>query len=416
MNTEALWWLALNILTLVIMAYFSMVEMAAVSFNQVRLQYYVSKEDRRAIWLNHLLSNPSRLFGTTLIGVNVTMMIGSECSRQFYSALGYVPEIAPLTQILIVITIGELAPMFAARRYPQHVSMLGIAPLYASAWLMKPLLIGIDLITRAVTWIVRGTYHDSEEIFIGRDELQKLLEQQDDHIHPASGTEDFNIIVSHIFALREKTALQAMDPINPLHMIPTNCTVGYMRHILKNSALSYLPVYHRNHSNIVGIAFPRDLIRVPSSESVNNYARPPWFVTQSAKIVDILRQFRRNNQTAAIVLDAKGKAIGMLSLDAILEEIFGKVESRIAHQAYEPHRDHRVIERTVTGDMKVSDFIDEFGVEVDAQEVENLSQLLAKILGHIPEAGESVYIAPLRLTVKDTSLLGAKNITVTLQR
>jgi len=393
-----------------------MTEFACVCFNKVRLQYYVSKGHRKALWLDSLIKNPARLFSTTLVGVNVAMMISSECSRQFYSSLGLIPEIAPLTQVIIAITVGELAPMLAARRYPEHVAMLGMPLLYASSKIFYPLLLGIDAITKSFTWLIGQQFHRRSDIFISRDELQKILEQ-DDSGTPPTGTEDFNIIVSHIFGLREKTAAQIMEPINPVNMIPSNCTVAHMRHILKNSTLPYLPIYHRSYANVVGIAFPRDLIKAADEHPVRGYARPPWFLTQDTKIMEVLTQFRRNNQAVAIVLNTKGKAVGILTLNAMLREIFGKVEAEIAHKTPPLFfRGRRIIERTLPGEMNIDNFQKEFNITIDAQGAETLSQLVTKILGHIPEAGESATVGSLKLTVKETSLIGAKTITVASRR
>ena len=101
-----------------------MIEMACVSFNKVRLEYYVSKGKKRALWLSFLLHHPAYLFGTTLIGVNVALIIGSECARRFYAALGLNPDLAALTQILLVLIFAEISPMFAGRRYAEHVASL----------------------------------------------------------------------------------------------------------------------------------------------------------------------------------------------------------------------------------------------------------------------------------------------------
>ena len=93
------WFLFLTISCLIIQGFFAMLEMACVSFNKVRLQYYVSKGQKRAIWLSYLLNHPALLFGTTLIMVNAALLIGSECSRKFYDSLGLSPDWAPLTQV-----------------------------------------------------------------------------------------------------------------------------------------------------------------------------------------------------------------------------------------------------------------------------------------------------------------------------
>src|SRR5437879_1442922 len=111
MISSVLWWSLMNLLFLMMLAFYSMMEMACVSFNKVRLQYYVSKGQRRAIWINNLMQNSSIFFGTTLIGVNVALMAGSECSCQLYLSMGLNPDFSFLTQVLIVVIFGELAPM-----------------------------------------------------------------------------------------------------------------------------------------------------------------------------------------------------------------------------------------------------------------------------------------------------------------
>jgi CBS domain containing-hemolysin-like protein len=73
-----------TLLSIAIQGLFAFFEMACVSFNKVRLQYYVSLGTKRALWLNYLIQRPSRLFGTTLIGITTTLVVGSDCSRRFY--------------------------------------------------------------------------------------------------------------------------------------------------------------------------------------------------------------------------------------------------------------------------------------------------------------------------------------------
>ena len=63
MDSSAVYWLIFNLLSIIVLAFYSMLEMACVSFNKIRLQYYVSKGNKQAIWLNYLLQHPSRLFG-----------------------------------------------------------------------------------------------------------------------------------------------------------------------------------------------------------------------------------------------------------------------------------------------------------------------------------------------------------------
>ena len=126
METNALTWLILTFIFLIIQASYSMLEMAAVSFDKARLQYYADQGKRQARWLHFLLEKPARLFGTTLVAVNTALQIGSECSRKFYMSLDLSADLAPLSQIVLVVVFAELAPMLAARKHSEHVVMLGI--------------------------------------------------------------------------------------------------------------------------------------------------------------------------------------------------------------------------------------------------------------------------------------------------
>jgi CBS domain containing-hemolysin-like protein len=409
MIISAGWWLFFNFLTIIILAFYSMIEMACVSLNKVRLHYYVSQGDTRAIYLNSLLQNPSRLFGTTLIGVNVAMVVGSECAREFFSALGLSPDWAPLPQILLVVIFGELAPMFAARHYSEHVAMLGARLLYASATLMTPILAGINLISKIANRLLYQT-NSEPDLFLSQEELQKILEEHGEEYSQDFDSEEFNTIAANIFHLRVKNATQIMTPLKAVPMIASNGTVVQMRAILKKTGADYLLVYHNNQTNIVGLAFPRDLVRVPNTKRVRDYARPPWFVTENTKAMQILKQFRRNNQTVAVILNDQGAAVGVLNLDDLLEEIIGKVDE--GDTGVKLKKSFRLIERTLSGEMLVSEFNRQFEAELDETEDLTLAQFIASKLGHVPEEGDSIYIAPFEFEVKEASLLGAKTILV----
>ena len=205
--SAALYWFILALIFVGIQSFYSMMEMACVSFSKIRLQYYVSKGDKRAERLGYLLRNTSRLFGTTLIGVNVAMMFGSEFSRMFYNALGLNPSIAPLTQVMIVIIVGELAPMFAARKYSEHTAMLGANILYFSAIVMKPFLWIISAITHTVHWVFGGK-SNTFDLYLNQEEIRKVLEEHQEDQPEAGSVDELNMIVSNIFDLRSKTRSQ----------------------------------------------------------------------------------------------------------------------------------------------------------------------------------------------------------------
>lgn len=409
MKSSAILWLLFNILSIIVLAFYSMLEMACVSFNKVRLQYYVNKGVKRAIWLNYLLHNPSRLFGTTLIGVNIALVIGSECSREFYSAIGLSPDLAPLTQVILVVIFGELAPMFAARHYAEHVAMLGTPIIYASAKLMTPFLWTLGLISRICNLIVGGK-ESSSNIYLSQEELLKVLEEHSDEGASEQESDEFNAIAANIFNLRNKNVRKIMESINSVPMLPATATVAQMEALLAEGDAVNIPIYNRDISNIIAIAYPRDFLRVPDTHRVRDYARPPWFVPETASIMQILKQFRTNNESVAIALNREGMATGIIHLDDVLIEIFGEITYA---QRTSPHKPKAMlIEKIFSGDTTVGGFNEQFGVLLDQDPTMTLSDLIQKHLKHHPEKGESIYIAPFEIKVKETTLVDVKTICI----
>lgn len=404
-------WLLLNLVSLIVLAFYSMSEMACVSFNRIRLHYYMSKGYRSAIFLNWLLENPTRLFGTTLIMVNAATFFGSECSREFHAALGIDPDWSPLSQVLIVIIFGELAPMFAARRYAEHVGMLTSPLLYLSAKLMAPLLWTIGGITKLCKLIVGGTEAD-ENIFITQEELQKILEEKDEDAPSGVQNEEFNLVSDNIFELSKRDVRQIMEPITSLPRVPSNATVAQAGNAMAKSEADFVAVYHKDIHNIVGIARARDLIRAQDHKRVRDFSTPPWFVTEATSLMQLLIQFRKNHQVLGIILNKQGQAEGVIYLENITEALLGKFE--------EPEQDRYhitpqvpFIERTLPGWTKIGDFNARFRVVLEGDPEMTLSELVTEHIGHHPEVGETIVVGSFELAVEEAGLLEVKSIKIT---
>lgn len=399
---DSLFWLLLNLLTIATLGFFSMEEMAIVSFNKIRLQIYLNQGSRPARWIDSLLSHPSRLFGTTLIGVNVSMMLGSEFAREFHSSLGIDPDWAPLSQVLLVIIFGELAPQFAARRYPEQVAFLGAPLLYLCSKLMAPLIWVLGIISKAANALMGGkeSHHD---LFLTLDELQRVLEDNEEE-RPSGKSEDLDTIVSNIFRLRGLTAAKVMMPMHEVFAQPANTSVAALRRHLTQQHLSWIPIYLQTKEQIVGIVFISDLIRVGEAKRIQNYADSPWFITENTPVLQVLKEFKINKKICACVIDKNGHAKGILSLDNILNYIFGSLS------LFKPAK--VIIDVTVPGEMTLAAFQKEFGIPLAEKGCDTLSDLFIKKFEQHPEEGDTLSYPPFDLTVKESSLREVKKVLV----
>lgn len=404
MGESARFFLVMTLFCLLAQGIFAMFEMATVSFNKVRLQYYVSKKMRRARWLSYLITHPAQLFGTTLIGVNSCLILGSESARRFYESLGLNPDLAPLTQIFLVMIFAELSPMLAGRRYAEHVALLFIPVLFALSRILLPLIFLLDLLCRGVGRLLGSPRQG--KLYLSREELQNLIEERDE-------SKEMTRIVGNIFTLKEKVAKELMRPLSEVQMLPAFCTVGELRRFLNLRYTPYLPLYDHRPQNIVTVVYPRDLIRLSDDTKVREHGRSVWFITETASILQILKQFRRNNQTLAIVLNTAGVATGILTLDAIIEEIFSLATSAEERKESETTARTLFIERTFPAELAVHAFNQKYLADIPCKDDEEaLGEFMARHLGHIPAQGDVVRLETFELVAQEATLLGAKTILI----
>ena len=402
-------WFLCNVLSIVVLAFFSMMEMACVSFNRIRLQYYVSKGDKRALWLNELLQNPSSLFGTTLIMVNMALIFGSQFARDHYAALGWNPDLAPLSQVILVVVFGELAPMFAARRYAECMAFLGIPILYAFAWLLKPVLWVINKISLLCNRLLGGQEEEGA-LFLTAEELQKVLqkvvEEQDEELPLGVDNDELTAVATNIFQLREKSAAQICLPLQRLPLLPLYSSVGTMKAMLAHVGGSFCLVYQMHTQNVIGIVYSRDLIQSDPTEALKDVMHAPLFASEKATLMQLLKDFRVSDEKVAVVLDSKGRAIGIVPIANVIAELFGKTEI----SETEKKAAKIIIDRTFPADMTIGEVNSELSICLDEREDITLLELMAQHLGHRPEMGDSIAIGPFDLSVKEASLLEVKAI------
>lgn len=385
--------LIFSLIAVIIQGFFAFFEMAAVSFNKVRLQYYVSIGSKRALWLEYLLQKPSRLFVTTLIGITASLFIGSECSRRFYESIGLNPDWSAITQFPIVVIFGELAPMFAGRRHPEQAAMFCVPFIIVFAKILTPITWSFD----ALAQLIQRSKKKEISLFLSREEIKLAFEERKD---------EFNEAVGQIFNLKNLIAGELMTPLDQMKVASSNLTIAELKKMPYFDA--EIPIFHRFTRNIVGIVYLRDLLAMADNKTVMDAAKSPWFVTRDTAILHLLQQFRRNNQRIAVILDPSGQACGLLTLDQILAAIFGEEErgeERAGKLGY-------YVERTLSAEMSVREFNQKFHASLPQHHGDTLSDLLLAHLDHLPVKDEVVRVGEFEFMIDEPSLMGIKIVSV----
>jgi CBS domain containing-hemolysin-like protein len=370
-------------------AFFAMFEMAIVSFNRVRLHYYLFQKYKRAKWLESLLNKPSYLFGTTLIAISTVQQLGSELARRFYESLNLSPDFAPFTQVFIILIFGELAPMFAARRYSEHAALLSVPIVYFVSKLLSPLIWLIELLSKLIS------KKSESYLELSKAEIKKVLEEQDSVGHKS---DNISTITSNILSLKDKKANQMMAIIDSFHVIHDTFTIEQTRELLRKKYSPFILVHIQNS---LAIVFPQDLLMAPGYKLIKEFIRSPWCVSENTSVLSILKESR---QEACIILDRKGHPCGVITIAHIIDTLFGK--SHINKMR------HTVIEKKLSAEMSLTDFNRQFNVTLEYANTQNLSELINAVLGHQPMKNDSIYVGQFELIVIEPSLTGTKTVLV----
>ncbi|MFA5250552.1 MAG: CNNM domain-containing protein [Parachlamydiales bacterium] len=396
MLKEAFLVLGLSFFCILMQAFFSSFEMAALSFNKLRLEYLALKKNRSAERVLFLLKKPSRLFGTTLIMVTAFLQLGSEAARRFYLALGLNADLAPISQIVLVVIFGELAPLFAARRYSEQVALFSVKIVYMISRLLSPL---IFLLGKITSFFDRLFKTPPSDLFLSKEELQKAFEEKDSPLSSRVSRQ-----IGTIFNLKNLEVKKVALPLKMAGMVDSRTTLfAFKKHFAKQE--KYFLVYHDQKPNIVGVLNLEKLFKLEAEQRVVLAASSPWFVTENSSLLSLIEEFRFNHQKVAVVLDTFGHVAGFLPLELIVDLIF---ENKIYPKSLQ-----KQLELTLKGKTKVVEFNQRFEAKLPfLNEDETLSNLINRTLGHHPSEGDMVRLSGFELRVKQPALFGSKKVIV----
>lgn len=408
MNTNFLFWASATLFWTLVMSFYSTQEMASISCNKLRLEYYIKQGQRWAKWLYDLIEHPTVLFSTTLIGVNCALMASSECARRMYEALGLNPNLAPLTHIPFILLFGELVPMFAARIHAEHMSRLGIPLLYLSAKILSPLARIVDHFFKQINRFLGEKEAREATAFLSREELQKLIEEHETGLTP-DGAAQINAIIGNIFSLRNKQAFQLMEKLYNVPSVSSHTLVSDVKKKFQKSEEEYILVYHRLPEKIIGVVLPQDLLEAHDNKKIHDFAQNACFVSTTTPSLELLKRLQEEKMPVGVVLNHFGAAIGAVTIQDIFDELLISSEADMVDEKTKPLN---YLEKTFPGDTKISDFNEAYAMAIDAQGATTFSELIEQTLGRNPVVGDTIFIDPFEIIVKETSLFKAKTILI----
>jgi CBS domain containing-hemolysin-like protein len=206
-------------------------------------------------------------------------------------------------------------------------------------------------------------------------------------------------MIDKIFDLGDTTVREVMVPLVDVAMLPDDAPPAEAIEIVQRRGFSRIPIYRERETNVVGVVAAMDLLRRGAEVSrVDELMRPPYYVPETKRIDDLLREMQRARIHMAVVVDEYGGSTGVVTLEDIVEQIVGEIQD-------EHDRASASVERLPDGSYWVAarTHIDEINEALDwslpKQDYETIAGLVLATLHRIPRTGEEFQIPGYTITV-----------------
>ena len=323
--------LVVILFTLIFSAFFSGIEIAFISSNKLRIEL----RNKQGIWTAKILAwytkDPSRFISTTLIGNNVSLVIYGIYSGELLNSilLDMVPDvfwrfvIITVVSTLVVLLTAEFLPKALFRLNPDFILNTLILPFHISYFLLWPIATFITFISKGIIKLLTGEKYTSSQPVFNRMDLDHLISQTgqielDDETNLS--TEMFrNALDFGNLKVRDcmvpRTEIVAVDETN---------SIEELFKTFVDSRHSKIPVYKNSIDNITGYTHQVNMFKKP--KSIPEATMPILITNESRPLLDQLKEMTLKRKSMAVVVDEFGGTAGIITIEDIIEEIFGEIE------------------------------------------------------------------------------------------
>jgi CBS domain containing-hemolysin-like protein len=421
-------------------AYFSAAEVALVVARRSKLEELARQGHLGARAALQVLSNPERLLSVTQVGVTLASLAlgwaGEQTIHEVMIAL-FMPMAEALgeTTLHLVsfgmafmitsffhVVVGEVVPKNLALDQADKLALLVAPPLLIFDRISSPFVFIVERASSGLSKLLgikwrHGGGHSSEEL--------KFIIQASGREGHLEGFEEGTM--SRLLGLKDVYAREVMTPRRDIVSVPVTASLDELLQLTLEHKYSRLPVYEDKPENIVGVVHYKDLMRAWRERKTANdnrrptrpfllsrYLRKPLVVPETKPLSQLVDEFRQRHTHLAIVVDEFGTITGLVSMEDVLEQIFGEIGDEHDVRRPAPAPGSPVIE--VDGGTSILDLAHQYNVQLPGDAgFETLAGFILFKLGYIPSPGDTVAHESHTFTVRQMDRNRIARVKITTQ-
>ncbi len=398
-----MWIISLFIIILffILSGFFSGIEKGLISLDRLKLEQE-AKSSKKKKQILTFLEKPDQIFGTTLFGTNISLVVVSSLSIFLINTLNKksVINISEHTATLIlaglILIFAELIPKALYRDFPNRLVSKGFPMLKFFSFIFTPFVKFVSYLNKTLAKLFKLP-HQSRYNFISREDLSFMLsEAKDDGVLH----EDQMEMLEEALEFSELDAQNVMIHRTDIIAFPLDASIDEIISIAKERGFTRFPVYENDLDNIKGILIIYDLLKQKDHDGLTaaDFIRNAFFAPETMDVNKLLTVMQKEKVSMAIILDSYGGTAGVITIEDILEEIVGEIEDEYDNATEE-------ISQISSGLYRVQsyaeiDFLnDDYDMDLPLGDYETIAGMIIDKLERIPRADTKLKIGNWDITI-----------------
>jgi len=386
---------------LVFSAFFSGSETAISSLGDLKIQHlYETKKGISAKALHFWLESPTLVLSTILVANNIVNISASALATKLMLRLFESNGVAIATGVMtmLVLIFGEITPKSLAKSVAERAVIPVLIIIYGFYFLLYPL---VRFFSGLSALILKRLNLQTDGVGrISKKELRYYIRRssEDGAIHHRKGA-----MLQALLDFKDTKAQDVMVPRQDLAFVRVGTSVAEAKQIILETGFSRLPVFGENDDSVLGVIHVKDLLRLTENEELKQIIQPPMFVYENKRLEELFEEMQSARSHFAVVLDEYGSTSGVVTLEDLLEEIFGEIRDEYDTEETDEVSKTGKNSWKVDGLMHVEDFESRFRVKLPHDKTNltytTIAGFVFSELGRLPQMGDQVRIPHYRISI-----------------